>query len=67
MPAGLCTKGISLGVQTTLTGCPLEIASGLAKAKKLGLIIGRNRYMIAQVRTCSGITVDNGAVGNLRP
>jgi hypothetical protein len=56
MPAGLCSEAISPGVGTTLTGSPLEIASGLAKAKELGLIIGRNRSMIAQVRTCSGIT-----------
>jgi hypothetical protein len=68
MPAGLCTEAISLGVGTTLTGSPLEIANGLAQAKELGLIIGRNRSMIAHVRTCSGnSTVDNGVIGNLRP
>jgi hypothetical protein len=62
---------MSLGVGTTpqqkLAGSPLEMASGLAQAKELSLIIGHNRSMIAHVRTCSGITiVDNGVVGNLR-
>jgi hypothetical protein len=67
-----CTEAISRGVGTTLqqklAGSPLEIASGLAQAKELGLMIGRNLSMIAHVRTCSSITVvDNGVVGNLRP
>jgi hypothetical protein len=68
MPAGLCTEAISHGVGTTMTGSPLEIASGLAQAKEFGLIIGRNISMIAHVRTCSGIsTVDKGVVGNFFP
>jgi hypothetical protein len=72
MPAGLCTEAISLGVGTTLqqklAGTPLKIASGLAQAKELGLIIGRNRSIVAHLRTCSGISfVVNGVVGNWRP
>jgi hypothetical protein len=69
MPAGHCTEAISLGVGTTLqqklAGSPLEIASGLAKAKELGLIIGRNRSMNVDVRTCT--IVDKSVIRTLRP
>jgi hypothetical protein len=55
-----CTEAISLGVGTTLrqklAGSPLDISGGRAQAKELGLIIGRDRSMIAHVRTCSSIT-----------
>jgi hypothetical protein len=61
MPAGRCADAISLGVGTTLqqklAGSPLDIASGLAQAKVLGLIIGGIRSMIAHVRKCSGIVI----------
>jgi hypothetical protein len=55
-----CTEAISLGVGTTLrqklAGSPLDISGGRAQAKELGLIIGRDRSMIAHGRTCSSIT-----------